>query len=209
MLGFSLSKLNLLILVVALFAIISYFYMGMQDIIIRDKASQIADKYYGEIVNRASEGSLCNSQSGIIFPRTISIVGGGRFYAVQISKFEPADPDKLNSIIVKVVDRKDRSNVLAAKSLDVNAEIRLFAWDPKTSTVTEETMISIDPQNAPRPVDAMNVVKETYQGKGIVYVVACSSVAGICELNSGTVGCTVKGERAGNASSCIAPSTPC
>ena len=211
MLGFSLSKLNLLILVVALFAIVSYFYLGLSDILVADKAKQVAESYYGEILNRAQSDSLCNSKTGIIFPRSISVSGGDRFYVAQISKFEPADPDKLNSVVFKVVNRKDRKLVYAAKSFDVNATIRLFGWDPKTSTVSEEppdSMISIDPQSAPRPVDGMNVVKETFQGRNFVYVIACSSVSGICELNSGIVGCKVKAER-GMASSCIAPAEPC
>ena len=107
MLGFSLSKLNLLILVTATFAIIAYFMFGISDQIINSAAQQTVGAYSGKAANVITSQSLCFKTDATI-PPNISYFGGLNdakrfFYLMNISRFpEEYDPDELTSVIFSI-----------------------------------------------------------------------------------------------------------
>ncbi len=75
MLGFTLSKMNLLILVTALFAIIAFFMFSLTDIMVGRAAQQMVDSYVQSIAIAVSGKELC-SMSPFTVPETIQYFGG-------------------------------------------------------------------------------------------------------------------------------------
>ncbi len=191
MLGFTLSKLNLLILVTALFAIVSFFLFGLTDLIVSDLAQQNV-KAYSETVFGLVTGDILCRKSTVTIPEAIEYFGGlsptKRFYYMMyIKRFPPegVEEGKLNTLIFQIASRKEQDKIIATSSIDLNSNIYLFGWDSEsTDTIIEQPTITLDPESpgiATR--NSMVLVKEIFGGNNNLYVIACSSAAGLCERN--------------------------
>lgn len=217
MLGFTLSKLNLLILVTALFAIISFFMLNLTNITISNIAQQMVNDYSTTVQDIASGGNICRTSSTTV-PESIEYFGGlmpaQRFYYVMYLKRYPpegAAEGKLNSLIFQIASRKEKAKVIATNSLDLDASILLYDWDPVTDTFAETDTIIVDPES--RGIATKNsvyFVKEVFQGKTYFHIIACSSSAGICERNLDRASCWLKECAAiPRESSCFPPPADC
>ena len=195
MLGFTLSKLNLLILVTAMFAIISFFLFSLTDIVVSDLAQQMVNDYSETVFGLVSGELLCRKSTATV-PQSIEYFGGlmpsQRFYYVMYLKRYPPDfePDKLNMLIFQVASRKERDKIIATSSIDLNARIYLYEWNTETDTITEQSIITIDPESPGIATkNSMVFIKEVYKGQSYLHVIACSSSAAICERNLDWVSC--------------------
>lgn len=189
MLGFTLSKINLLILVTATFAIVAYFMFGLMDVVISEAAQQTIDAYAEKAANVVTSESLCFKTQATI-PSHISYFGGMQpakrfFYVMHISRYpETHTEDYLSSLIFAISDRKDPTKIRAASKIDVNAEIIFYDWDPTTINIIDNSVstITLDPQSISPQKDSFMVVKEVLAGKNYLHIIACSS-GGMCPAN--------------------------
>jgi len=198
MLGFTLSKLNLLILVTALFAIISFFLFSLSDIVVSNMAQQMVSDY-SSTVDGMVRGQLLCRKSSVTVPESIEYFGGlapsKRFYYVMfLKKYPPggAEEGELNSLIFQVANRKEQGKIIATSNIDVNAEIHLYEWNSKEDILTEEEVITIDPQSSGISTkNSLILIKEVYQGRSQLHIISCSSSAGICERNLTRASCMI------------------
>jgi len=216
MLGFTLSKLNLLILVTALFAIISFFMLSLSDIMVGTLAQELVNDA-GITVFSLVKGELLCRKPSITIPESIEYFGGlmptRKFYYVMNIKRFPETPveEGINTMIFQVASRKDKKNIIATTSVDLNARILLYDWDPVTDLFSEAASLEIDPESAGIGTkDSIVFVKEVFEGKNYLHIIACSSSAGLCERNLGRAACWLK-ECSSNAreSSCFPKAEDC
>jgi hypothetical protein len=194
MLGFTLSKLNLLILVTAMFAIIAFFLYGLTDIVISDLAQQHVKEYSETVFSLASGEMLCR-KSTVTIPHSIEYFGGlapsERLYYVMHLKRYPDQPgeNELSTLIFQIASRKEPDRIIATSSIDVNAKIFLYEWDPENDIIAQGKALTLDPQSTGREKNSMVLVKEVYNGESFLHIIACSSSAALCETNLGRASC--------------------
>lgn len=207
MMGFTLSKLNLLILVTATFAIMAYFMFGLTDVMINNAAQQTVSSYSEKAAAVITSDSLC-FRTAITIPKEISYFGGIEsskrfFYLMHISRwpeqYDTDNPEFLISVIFAISDSKDVDKLRAASRVDVNAEVLLYDWNPTEMDVINDKAyaITLDPQSAVMAKDSFVIVKEVLKGKNYLHIIACSS-EGTCNANRKKVGCLLnkaRGER--------------
>lgn len=198
MLGFILSKLNLLILVTALFAIISFFMFALVQLMVAGLAQGIATNTSETVFGTVYGEMLCRKSSAT-FPESIEYFGGlmptSKFYYTMRMKRYPDIPveGKLNTLIFQVLSRKEKEKIIASTSIDVNAKIFLYDWDPKTDIMSETGEFEIDPESAGIATkNSIVLIKEIYEGESYLHIIACSSSAGLCERNLGRAACWLK-----------------
>ncbi len=204
MLGFILSKMNLLILVVAIFAIVAFFTFGLADIIKIKESELVLDRVTKKAYALVNSPSYCDSAYHYL-PRAITVTGEDFYYVMKISKgtIELAGGEDTNILIFSVFSRKDQTNALAANSFRTKAAIWIFSkdYDGKEYSGSIENVCDspdegcsavLDPQ-ARGKQDALVLVKEVIGGLPILYVIPCNSEGNICEAVKEEVGCLVRG----------------
>ncbi|MCX6798773.1 MAG: hypothetical protein NTW59_01600 [Candidatus Diapherotrites archaeon] len=200
MLGFTLSKMNLLILVTALFSIIAFFMFSFTDIAVARGAQQMVDNYLQSVAGVVSNQTLCFT-SPITVPETIEYSGGiqqsKRYYYVMYLKRNPEnyDPERLSTLIMQIANRKEQDKIIAATKIDLNAEILLYDWDPSTFNVVSQPSFKLDPLSEGVPKNSIVLIKETYMGKNYLHVIACSSAPAVCQQNLQKAACLIKSGR--------------
>ncbi len=196
MLGFTLSKLNLLILVTAIFTIIAFFLFSLTDIVISDLAQQHVKDYSETVFGLVSGEMLCRKTT-VTIPESIEYFGGlapsKRLYYVMHLKRYPNHPKEgqLTTLIFQIASRKDPDRVIATSSIDINAKIFLYDWDPELNLFTEGRSLTLDPESTgdQGAKNSMVLVKEVFGGESYLHVIACSSSAAMCETNLGRASC--------------------
>lgn len=190
MLGFILSKLNLLIMVTAIFAIVSYFSFFVAKSVENREASELLNKFAEETYGVLSSTGLCH-QSVIRVPPHISSIGTGELnnrlrFLVNIDKIAgtPTTPTK---IIFSILRKKD-GTVIDSRSFETQADVRLFQWYPDAAADIDEVS-GVAPQNvqinpvSKIPTESILLVKEVLQGKTTLFLIPCSTQSGYCSAN--------------------------
>lgn len=180
MLDFILSKLNLLIMVTAIFAIVTYFSFFVDQSVIDRKAGQILSRFAEDTRTAVNSQNLCN-QSTLSIPPYICALGCGNeskriYFKVGISVI-PRQGDSQNTLVYTLIE-KQSNRIMAAQQYQMKANIRLFSSDVQTGSFIEDLTapykIDLDPQSAP-PTDSILLIKEVFKGQETVFVVPCSS----------------------------------
>lgn len=193
MLGFILSKMNLLIMVTAIFAIVAYFMIFVNQGTVGRQANAILTNMVEETQGVISSSGQCH-QSIVRIPRYIQTVGttslGGRVrFTVRVNKIcvpEPCVPSSEKIVSYSLWTGKGSSaEAVAAKPFSTTAdEVYLLQWriDSGFSMDSPSTEIFLDP-NAKTPMDSLMLIKEVYLGKTYLYIFPCSSEGSHCYLN--------------------------
>lgn len=191
MLGFILSKLNLLILVTSIFAIVSFFALGLGDITKVKEAGELATKASEKANSIANSPSSCES-SYYPAPDRLRTAGSNFYYVLKISKGEiERGGEKINLLIFSVYPREEikkqfssasyTAKAIAADSFRTDADLFLYGLEYRgsgysggigDSVSAAPNEIYIDPQ-AENPVNAMLMVKEVQDGKKKFHVIGC------------------------------------
>ena len=215
MLGFTLSKLNMLILVTAMFVIIVFFMQSLTSIVVANQANQLVSSYIEKTSSAILSESLC-FKTGVTVPEFITYFGGATqgeklfIYALKISKVEDLAGEGLSSLIMSVSNRQFQEKFLAAKRVDVKARIKIYDWNPETDTIVEsgEGFTLIDPQAFP-PINSFVLIKEVFRDQTFLHVIPCAGEAAlnrpertVCNYNAARIGCLLLQER-GVASACV------
>lgn len=213
MLGFTLSKLNLLILVTALFGIIAFFLFVLTDMMVARSAQQMVNDLVETTAGITTGDAFCKEET-VTIPEEITYFSGKRFYYIMKISREPAeyDPQYFSKLIFKVAARKEQSKFIATNSYDMNAEILLYQWPVAGGTIAsdlkEQSSIILDPMSETTASNSVKLIKEVYNGENFLHVIACNTYPGQCKINQGYAGCCVKTWR-GEESSCLKPLDEC
>lgn len=207
MLAFTLSKINLLILVTAIFAIVSFFAIGLADISKVKEASELAFRINEKSFALVSSHNLCAGDAYSLDPE-LRVAGSSFYYVLRISRGEVQSGGKaLNILIFSVYPREETKKqfavspgstsgyvpkAIAANSFRTEADLKIYSREydgiDYSGQFTEprgsDESIYADPQ-AINPVDTLHFIKEVKGGKTTLYVVACNSA--LCEANLGQV----------------------
>ena len=211
MVGFALSKINLLIFVTAMFVIIVYFTFGFSNILLKQQTEQMINRYSGEALSLIQSKSLC-VQNKLVLPPSISYIGSQRiFYQLKIEKIDSTNPDKPNSLIFSIFARKDLQHPLASRRIDVKGNIFLFNQDDADRTLNAQVReVVVDPQ-AVGQFDSLFIAKQTQavtvngtvQSADNIYIANCSSATvASCQSAIQTVGASISAAHNGN-SECV------
>src|SRR3989344_1157491 len=205
MLGFILSKLNLLVLVVAIAAIIVFFTVGLSDIVLEKEANLLLNRLTKKSFTVASSPSYCFSDS-FYLPRNLNVSGEEFVYIikadVQEISSDPSDPnsEKVNSIIFSVYPRRefikkyaDSDNVpeaISAASFRTKAKVYLFNQDYDGTYLGDPIIIKqpdvpstyefiADTEAIPTSVNTFVFLKQKLKGQDYLYIFACDNT--LCE----------------------------
>jgi len=209
MLGFVLSKLNLLILATAIFAIVGFFAIGLTGISKVNEASELASRMKEKADALANSASYCISDSYPV-PNELYVAGNEFYYVLVVSKeiIELEDGGEVNTLIFSVYSRSEmersfdisdyKAKAIAATSLRTKADLRLFGTDYDegkvfTGSIIEQDPIYIDPQ-AVNPTTHLYFVKEVVGGEPTLYVIGCGPGSLVCSANKGVIGAEIHPE---------------
>jgi hypothetical protein len=215
MMAYTLSKLNMLILVTALFAIIAFFMQALTGLVVGISAEELVSGYIESISSLVLSDSLCFTSSATV-PDYITYFGGATqrerlfTYIVKMSSLEPPGGVGVSSLIMSVANRQFPDRFLAAKRIDVKANIKVYDWEIDETGIdvlhhSDETII--DPQAFP-PINSFVLVKEVYRDTPYLHVIPCATEGrtglstSVCEYNKRRVGCCLQNER-GSPSACL------
>lgn len=214
MLGFILSKLNLLILVTSIFAIVSFFALGLGDITKVKEAGELATRVAEKTESITKSSTYCDS-SIYPFPPDLRTAGSRFYYVMKISKAKiERDNGAINVLIFSVYPREEIrkekisnanyvAKAIASDSFRTDAQIYLYGLDYQGTgyggTITDSAPdgleeIYIDPQ-AENPMNAIKMLKEISNGKRNLYVLGCESQ--ICDAWKTQIGEVVHPQVAG------------
>jgi len=204
MMGFTLSKLNMLIFVTAIFVIVTFFMSHLAPLAIQVKANQQVNKVALLVSDKVNAQTVC-AGGKILMPQEFTYFGSSAlsgkrfFYTMRISKIESSEPDEPNKIIFKILER-ETDKLISADIVHTTADVRIFGWElncfkqNEVEWVTESTDIEdveseeyyaeIDPQKSYllAPPDTLYVIKENYEGNDTVYLFACPSSSNLCAI---------------------------
>jgi len=202
MLGFTLSKINLLIFVVAVFSIVLFFIYGFSGILVENIAKDYIRIHANDAFTLVGSPALCAAQIHYLkdsIESSSGNTGRGMYYIINIKK--GIGKNGMNKLIFALAPRKTPNEYLAAASFDVNADIYFFDFQELKENPCDTDHSSncrnikiydsnslLDPQAA-FPVNAYVILKEVNNGKTSVYIVPCSNRRGAeCEELLGYAG---------------------
>ncbi|MBN2127591.1 MAG: hypothetical protein JW703_04345 [Candidatus Diapherotrites archaeon] len=199
MLDFILSKMNLLLLATAIFAIIAFFTVGLMERTTSTEATIILDRMVKKSNAMANSAVYCDS---FLFSLrdSINVTGEEFFYVLKISKtnriiVQDGVEQNFNELIFSIIPRKDfkrkglNAPAIAAKSFLTKADLKIYSFGdyvfdsqglpeyntPLWSPVEQDKdFIYLDLQ-AVTPMNAVYFVKEIFNGQTNFHVIPCNS----------------------------------
>ncbi len=196
MLGFTLSKINLLIFVVAVFSIILFFIFGFSGILLENIANDYIRIHAQDAFTLVGSPSLCAAQIHYLKDSIESSSGNsgrGLYYIINIKRGE--GKNDFNKMIFSLAPRKTPNEFIASSSFDLNAALFFFDFDELVSGGTihvNDSNSLLDPQKI-NPSNAYVILKEVNLGRTSVYVIPCGNRAGSdCETLLVNAGNAVK-----------------
>lgn len=187
MLGFTLSKLNLLIFVIAVFSIVSYFIVAFQTNATTKIALDLVKNESSDAYSIISSDSLCDSKQSLL-PASLSpdaSIRNGSLYVMKISKIESGDvsppPESIpgsTKIVFAIAKRKTQNELISASSIEVKAKVYLFEYDTLSSSMAIKNnaydFSVFDPQAVTR-INEILLIKEVINGVKHIYLIPCSA----------------------------------
>ncbi|MDO8627724.1 MAG: hypothetical protein Q7K42_04615 [Candidatus Diapherotrites archaeon] len=174
LIGFVLSKMNLLILAIALFSIISFFTFSLSNIVLQNQAGLVVEKITKNIGTSLSSSTYCDR---IVLNLPPYIAGFGNnllFYKLKVSSVDDdSDPYNGNYLIFSMVNSADPKYILSAGKIKSSANLRVFKLEENWQEISPDEGVILDPQSVPS-TDAIVAIKKIENGKQNVYIIPCS-----------------------------------
>ncbi|HIH21832.1 MAG: hypothetical protein J4478_01130 [Candidatus Diapherotrites archaeon] len=178
MLGFTLSKFSLLILVVAIFGIVSFFTLQLTESL---KSKALTDM----LANNASIASEMMSSPSycdallVKIPETVKLSTSEMYYVMRIST-QPVPNSEKSYLIFSAASRASPEQTVAASSSPTTASVTIYD-NSYSNPVDAQEGILLDPSARSSELsDAFYLVKEIdSQGKVLLFVFPCAISGGI------------------------------
>lgn len=193
MLDFILSKINLLILVVALFAIISYFTFSLGNLFLSQETQRELSKYLGTVNISLNPTTYCDSKT-VPLPTEFSSFGKRFRYKLQISYNTETSGE--NRVVFSIVDIQNPDFLFSSGSMLTTADIKLFEQSPSGfNQLGDGEKLELDPNEVP-PSNSLVIVKQTVNGKQILHLFPCSvgTSSLSCEANKSVISAKMNDE---------------
>ena len=204
MLGFILSKMNLLILVTAIFAIVGYFTLGLSDIAIVNESAELVGRLREKAFALTSSPNYCFSDRYTL-QDDLRVAGSTFYYVLKISKAQvqtDESDEPVNILIFSIYPREEIKKfysdsdyvpkAIAAESFRTKSELHLYSKQYNGTTyndpVIETDEFYADPQ-AIRKGNGLEFIKEIHEGEAKFYVLLCE--VGVCEAQKTEIGLQV------------------
>lgn len=178
MIDFTLSKINLLILAVALFSIFSFFAFNVGQIFLVNEVKQKLEKYVTILNQSVAAPTTCDSIPNVIPSKFVSF-GNSVYYKLVISQIteNSSSISPTTRLILGVYDQRHPDNVLASASMSSAAQVIIYdnAGGTFAPLASNEELV-LDPQSVP-PRNAFYAVKTVRQGLTKLYILPCAVTA--------------------------------
>ncbi|PIN99028.1 MAG: hypothetical protein COT90_01565 [Candidatus Diapherotrites archaeon CG10_big_fil_rev_8_21_14_0_10_31_34] len=200
MLGFTLSKINLLIFVVAVFSIVLFFVFSFSQILVENIANDYVRIHAQDAFTLVGSPTLCAAQIHYLkdsIEASSGNSGRGLYYVLNIK--QGTGKNGLNKMIFALAPRRTPETYMAAASFDTDAKMNFFDFQElitanpsKINIYDSNTML--DPQ-AKTQIDAYVLLKEVNLGETTIYVIPCSNRGGSdCSTLMGIAGQKIRPE---------------
>jgi hypothetical protein len=210
MLGFVLSKMQMLIFATGIFIVIIMFFNLVSVMQMRSLTASSLDLQIQTIQGQLITDSLCSYESMSIPEFFEPAVGGSRLYYDLI--FSKTDFDDVQQLTLLIKEHK-KNNLYTAKQINVRGSVVLVdpgfiaADEPMSDAYYDKESVLLYPRASTKlnnyaPPNAFISLKEITGGKQSIYVIPCSTfgtqlkdVNGAiyylnnCEINILKVGC--------------------
>ena len=181
MIEFSLSKLNMLIFVTAVAAIVIFFMAAVNSNMKTRQSFELVYKVGKELKTGIESNSYCTIKF-IDIPKTIQTNSNGSDafsikYKLNISSYDPENSDS-NKLVLAVIDRKQfKPKIYAAYYVDYKGAVNLYESncseiDCSIEKVTDET-VDYDPSKAYSIDTHLLFAKTIDNGNPTIYLVPC------------------------------------
>jgi hypothetical protein len=204
MLGFILSKMNLLILVVAIAAIIVFFTIGLSDIVLEKESNLLLNRLAKKSFTVSSSPAYCFSDS-FYLPRGLNVSGDEFVFVikadVQEINIDSSDPnsEKINAIIFSLYPRREFvkqyrdpnyvPKAISAASVRTKAKVYMFNED-YAGTYSGNPLILkqpgsssgdfvVDTEAVPVSKNTFVFLKQKLKGIDYLYIFACDNT--VCD----------------------------
>ena len=177
MLGFILSKMNLLILVIALFTIVAYFTFSLGETMKQNQAGLIISRYTKDASAMLTSATYCDRVT-FFLPPHITVLGQPQFYYQMVVSSADSDENAFNGnfLVFGIVSKTDPDYLLSAASVRSNAKAHLFQREAGQWTEVEGVDgINLDPQRLP-PESSFTFIKKVIEGQPHVFIFPCHPV---------------------------------
>jgi hypothetical protein len=187
MIEFSLSKLNLLIFVTAIAAIVIFFIATFNSSMKTRQSYELVYKVGKEIKTGIENESYCTVKF-ITIPKTIQTNSGNSDtfnmrYKLNVSAYSVGDDSK--RLVLTVMDRKEKPKIYAAYDIDYNGSIALYASESCTDilncniTKSQNFSVDFDPSKRDSIDTQILFAKIISNGNPIIFLIPCLEKKGI------------------------------
>lgn len=185
MIEFALSKLNLLIFVTAIAAIVVFFIGSVNSNMKIKQSYELLYKVGKELKIGIDSSSYCTVKF-IDIPRKIYVNSGGSDafsinYKLNVAMVKSPDGDT-GKIVLSVIDRKSKKpQIYAAYDIDYNGDVMFYDSNYSNGhyNFTETKTANFDPQKSNSIDNTILFVKKIESGKPKIYLIPCLLKNGI------------------------------
>ena len=194
MMEFALSKLNMLIFVTAIAAIVLFFMNTVNSNFRTSQSYELTYKVGESIKSGIESSSYCNVKY-VSIPNKIKINSGDSYYnnskyILNISNFSGDDGNKL---IISILDHK-KKNIFAAYDIDYNGVVKFYDWDYTNSKyifnkVDESPYYYLDFDTLKKDSidNRITIAKKVINTVPHIYIFSCgykNNIPGCAQINS-------------------------
>jgi len=203
---FTLSKINMLILVTALFTIIVYFTFSFQGMLVSVSAGQEVGKVLEQAAYLINSRDICGKIEVSIPEKIETATGQGVSFVLEIRKVQLSD---MNSLVFSVINKDEwfhakrqhrEPTIIASDRMNLKASFHVFSLDEEDNLCPADSAFLGLGLRA-LPIDNVVIVKEVHGGKRHVYIIPCTSSNELsCKENAERVACWIREQRGGTPS---------
>lgn len=193
MIEFSLSKLNLLIFVTAVAAIVIFFITSFNSSLKTRQSYEIVYRIGKEIKTGIENESYCTVKF-INIPKTVQTNSGtsdafNMRYKLNVSAYNLGNDAK--KLVLSIMDRKEKPKIYAAYDIDYNGSIALYESKSCTSdfpnctisqsqsSVSNSVSVDFDPSKRDSIDTQILFAKIISNGKPFIFLIPCLEKNGI------------------------------
>ncbi len=180
MIEFTLSKLNLLIFVLAVTAIVVFFMNTVNSNLRTRQAYELVYKIGQEIKTGVDNPSYCSIKY-VEIPRRIKINYGitnsyNINYLLNISAHEISSDSDIKKIVLSILDGQ-KKNIFAAYDLDINGEVVFYDWTFDSGKYKYESLsdqfLDLNPEKKDSIDQTIVIAKKIKDGRQTIHIFAC------------------------------------